>query len=568
MRLSLALTVVMGSIGGVLALFQAWYLSQVIARVFLFSRSLAQVWPLLLALLLILSLRALMSGGKTLMANQVAISLKHTLRQKVVAHLFARGPVPLREERSGELVHTLVEGVDALVPYCSQYLPQAFLAVLVPAMVVFAVCWADLPSGIILLILVPTLPFLLAIAGMMARAETRRHWRTQSLLSAQFLDTLQGLTTLKLLGRSQEAEAQIREASEQFRLTTMKTLRVAFFSSFLLEESATVSAAIVAVEVGLRLLLGQLPLQTALLVLLLIPEFFLPLRLLGTNYHAGLAGSVALQRMLDILEAPAAAPVSESALPSSPAHTAAETGFCLAHVSYSYGGSPPALCDINLRIAPGQRVALVGPSGAGKSTIAQMLLRFMEPDTGRLVLNGVPATAIPPQEWRRNIAWVPQHPTLFHATVAENIRLGCPQAPLADIRDAARLAHADAFIEQLPQAYETMVGEWGITLSGGEAQRLSLARAVLKQAPLLILDEATSYLDVELEALILRSIFQDCKDRMLLLIAHRLQTLQEVDQIYVVDHGRLVAHGLHDELVQRHGVYRDLLTAGVEESNR
>ena len=559
-RLYLALNVIIGSILGVLVLFQALYLSQIITNVFLSSQSLSQVWPLLLALLITLLLRALVSGSKILMASQISGYLKREIRHKIHAHLFALGPAYARGERSGELVNTLVEGVEALDPYFSQYLPQVFLSVLVPAIVIIAICRIDLPSGIILLIMVPVLPFLLAIAGMMAGAETRRHWRTQSLLSAHFLDTLQGLTTLKLLGRSQEAEAQIREVSEQFRVTTMKTLRVAFFSSFLLEESATISAAIVAVEVGLRLLMGQFPLQTALLVLLLTPEFFLPLRLLGTKYHAGMTGSVALQRIVQILEMPVAAQsTSQPTAQRVSTEPRSERGICLTNVSYTYGRSHPALRDVSLRIAPGQRVALVGPSGAGKSTIVQLLLRFIEADSGQLSFDGILSTEMTPQEWRKKIAWVPQHPFLFHASIAENIRLGCPQATRAEMLQAARLAHADEFIERLPQAYDTVLGEQGVTLSGGEAQRLSLARALLKDAPLLILDEATSYLDAEHEALVLHALSNLRETRTVLMIAHRLSTVSDADEIIVVDNGKVVACGTHDALVQQAGMYRDLI---------
>ena len=559
--LYLVVTVIVGVLLGVLVVLQAFSLSQIINNVFLRAQTLQQVWSLLLVLIGVIVLRGLLSWGNVVAANQIAAYIKTKVRGRLLSRLFQLGPLYTRGERSGELINTLNGGVESLDPYFSQYFPQLFLSLLVPAILVGMIFWVDPPSGIILLIMVPILLFLLAFAGMMAGAETKRHWKALSLMSAHFLDTLHGLTTLKLFGRDKEAEEEMRKVSERFRQTTMATLRIAFFSSFILEEGATISAAIIALEIGLRLLIAQMPFQTALFVLLLTPEFFLPLRLVSARYHAGMTGSVALQRIVEILETPVPSWASLTTLLSDTSDRVADTGISLEHVSYTYDGQRSALHDISFRIAPGQKVALVGPSGAGKTTIAHVLLRFIEADSGQVCMSSKEAGEVTPQEWRKQIAWVPQHPYLFNASVADNIRLGCPQATRAQIVAAARLAHADTFIDALPQRYETVIGEQGARLSGGEAQRISLARAFLKNAPFLLLDEATSYLDAEHEAEVLESLARLEEGRTVLLIAHRLSTVYNADQIVVIDAGHVVAIGTHQALSQQVGVYQRFISS-------
>jgi ATP-binding cassette subfamily C protein CydD len=558
-RATLAATVLLGMLAALLVIAQAFFLSKIISGIFLGGQSLRQVWNVLLLLLGIIAARGILAWGSEVTATRASGRARTSLRRRLVAHLFALGPAYIRNERSGELVSTLYEGVEALDPYVSQYLPQLVLAVLVPAFLLVTIFWIDVPSGVILLIVTPVLPFILAVVGMMAGAETKRQWRALSLMSTHFLDVLQGLTTLKIFGGSRGQVENIRNTSERFRKATIRMLRVAFFSALFLELGATISTAVIAVEIGLRLLTGMMPFQPALLVLLLAPEYFLPLRLLGTRYHAGMTGKVAGQRITNILNTPVTVSQPPARLSQSP--FVAGDAIHFERVSYTYDGQRPALHNVSFDIQPGKKIALVGPSGAGKSTVAQLLLRFIEAERGTIFIDDVPIERIPPQEWRKHIAWVPEHPYLFHATVAENIRLGCPSAPLADVIEAAQLARAHAFIQEMPQEYDTMIGERGLNLSGGEAQRISLARAFLKNAPLLILDEATSYLDAENQAAVLEAITRLEQGRTVLIIAHRLSTVCNADQIIVMDTGRVVAKGTHDALVQQSDTYRQLVGA-------
>jgi ATP-binding cassette subfamily C protein CydD len=323
---------------------------------------------------------------------------------------------------------------------------------------------------------------------------------------------------------------------------------------------ATLSTAVVAVQIGLRLLYGDLVFEDALFILLLAPEFYLPLRLLGTRFHAGVAGVAAAQRIFELLEVEAKveakARVEASLNPN--------LGLKLNNLSYAYdGGRRPALKGLGFGLSPGEKVALVGPSGAGKSTVAYLLLRFIEPDRGEILVDGRPLRNLPRQVWREQVAWVPQNPYLFHGTVAENIRLGSPGAAPDEVAWAAYQAHAQSFIGSLPQGYETVIGERGTRLSGGEAQRLALARAFLKDAPLLILDEATANLDPETEALVQEAIERLLVGRTALIIAHRLSTVRRADRILVMAEGRIQEEGTHAALMQQEGLYRRLVQAST-----
>jgi ATP-binding cassette subfamily C protein CydCD len=572
-RLGLALTVSLGAAGGVLAVLQARALSQAVTRVFLEGSSLAGIRPLLGALLILAVTRAAAIWGSEAAAGGVAARVKISLRDRLFGRLLELGPAYARGERTGELANTAVEGIEALDAYFSQYLPQLALAALVPLTILAFVFPLDPLSGLIFLLTAPLIPIFMILIGGQADAMTRRQWTSLSRMSAHFLDVLQGLPTLKLFNRSQDQLRSIAAISDRHRQATMGVLRVAFLSALVLELVATLSTAVVAVEIGLRLLYGRLAFEQAFFILILAPEFYLPLRLLGARFHAGISGVMAAERIYEIADCEL--PIADSR-PLTPRGCAVrnqqstirnpQSTVSFRHVSFSYPGERrAALEDVSFDLLPGRTVALVGPSGGGKSTIAQLLLRFSEPSAGEITVGSAPLPDFRADAWRRCLAWVPQLPYLFNASVADNIRLGCPDASPDQVVHAARAAGAHDFIQALPDSYETVIGERGARLSGGQAQRIALARAFLVDAPLVILDEPTAHLDPETEAEVEESLERLQFGRTVLIIAHRLRTVRRADLILVLDGGRVVEAGTHEALSRiPGGAYARLLAAHAE----
>ena len=580
-RRLLILAVAAGFTAGALLVIQIVLLSSTVHRVFVLDQTLADVLPLLGAMVALLLLRAGLIWAQEVFAQSAASRVKHSLRGQLLARLYALGPAYTRRERSGELVNTAVEGIETLDPYVTQFLPARALAVLLPPLVLLAVFLIDPWTTLVLLFAGPMLLLLLALIGGQAKALTERRFLELSWMSAFFLDVLQGIATLKMFGRSKEQASNIERISQHYGKTTMEVLATAFQTSLMMEWAATAATAMVALEASLRLINGSLPFDRALAVLVLTPEFFLPLRQMAVKYHVGTAGKAAAERVFAVLDG-AGAEGEEGKegkegkegqrVALGVERSASETRFDIRFedVWFSYppraqdGGQlseelATVLRGLAFAIPHGQTTALVGATGAGKSTAASLLLRFIEPDAGRITVNGEALTGSDPAAWRRCIAYVPQAPHIFHGTALDNIRLARPDASLEQVIAAAQAAHAHSFIQALPQGYDTPLGEDGARLSGGQRQRLALARAFLKDAPLLLLDEATASLDAESEALIRAALARLTANRTVLLIAHRLELAFSADQIVVLDAGRAAEIGDHATLLAQNGLYTHLV---------
>lgn len=549
--------------GGVLVILQAGYLTRIVDGVFLGGLDLTAVRPWLFMLLGIMVLRAVFIWLGEIYAHRLAVKIKSSIRERLARQLLALGPVYVNGEQSGELINLLVEGVENIEPYFARFLPQLVIAAVVPLLVLVVAMPLDTATGLILLVTAPLIPLFMILIGRMADKLNKQQWATLSRLSAHFLDVLQGLTTLKIFGRSIEQAKVVVRLSNEFRDITLSVLKVAFLSALVLELAATISTALVAVSVGLRLLYFKLAFSQAFFLLLLAPEFYLPMRQLGSSFHAGMAGAAAADRIYQLLNLPV-----RSARPAAaglPAPDELTVEFTEVHFAYR-NGERPALNGFNLILSPGEQVALVGSSGAGKSTVAALLLGFIEPQAGTIRINGADITRLELAAWLKNVAYVPQSAHLFYGTVADNIRLGRKEASQEEVEAAAAAAGAHQFITGLPQGYDTIVGEGGQGLSGGEKRRLAIARAFLKNAPLLILDEATAGLDAHHEREIQLALERLTRGRTVLLIAHRLRTVYGADKIAVVSQGRIVEQGRHSELLERQGIYHELVTAFRGES--
>ncbi len=516
-RRFLELSVVLGIVTAVLVTAQAWFLSVAVAGAFIHHQGLAALRGTLALLFVVVAARAAVIWWTERAANRASASAKSDLRSALVEHIARLGDGGRRVENSGSLALLATKGIDALDAYFARYLPQLFLAVIVPVAVIVIVAGNDWISAVIIVLTVPLIPLFMALVGASTREHTERQFMTLQRLGGHFLDVVSGLPTLKVFGRAKAQAEAIKQVTDQYREATMATLRISFLSSLILELLATISVALVAVAVGLRLLNGHLDYRTALFVLVLAPEAYLPLRQLGTHFHASADGMQAAEGVFEVLENPLAPRGTRRQVPNPETSVISVESL---EVTYP-DRLVPALGDVTFSVTPGEVLAIIGPSGSGKSTLLGALLGLVPITRGAIHVGGDDLALLDPEAWRSTLAWVPQRPHLFAASIADNLRLGRPAATDEQLWQAISDANLTDVVRRLPDGLETKLGDRGVGLSQGERQRVALARAFVRDAPLLLLDEPTANLDGRTEDAVVESVRRLMIGRTVILVTHR-----------------------------------------------
>lgn len=523
-RRFLIAVVLLGLVGAALVVAQAMLIAEVVVGAFQKGLSTNGLGTPLALLAAVAVGRAVVSWLTELAAHRASAAVKSELRGRLLERAAELGPGWLSRQRTGSLVALATRGVDALDDYFSRYLPQLGLAVVVPVAVLARIVTEDWVSAAVIVVTLPLIPVFMVLIGWATQARMDRQWRLLSRLSGHFLDVIAGLPTLKVFGRAKAQAESIRAITSEYRRATLRTLRIAFLSSFALELLSTLSVALVAVGIGMRLVHGDLDLYTGLVILILAPEAYLPIRQVGAQYHAAAEGLSAAEEIFRVLETE---PRADGAGEMPGTLRLELEGVTVRHA----GRSEASLDAASLVVAPGETVALVGPSGVGKSTLLDVLLGFVEPAEGRVRVGGADLASLDLDRWRQQIAWVPQRPYLFAGTVAENVRLARPDADDTAVREALRDAGAYDFVTALPRGVDTLLGEDGAGISAGQRQRLALARAFLADRPLLLLDEPTAALDGETEAGIVDAVRRLAEGRTVLLVVHRPALLAVADRV-------------------------------------
>ncbi|MCC8234838.1 thiol reductant ABC exporter subunit CydD [Pinisolibacter aquiterrae] len=564
---ALPIAILAGVTHGLLAIAVAWTLAGLVDGVVLGGEGLTEATPRLVVLAALAAVRAVLVAAADGAAFRAAARVRRHLFRRLLDHVVALGPVRLAGRPTGEIVATLTDAVAAVEPYWRGWIPVTAKVAVIPLAVLIAVVPFDRVAALVFVATMPLLPWFMILVGRGAEAVNRRQWQTLARLGGHLLDAIKGLAELKIFGASKREIAVVAAMAEGYRRDTMAVLRIAFLSALVLEFFATLSIAVIAVTVGFRLMWGTMEFHAGLFILLLAPEFYAPLRRLGAERHARMEAVAAAERLVDLLDRPG---------PSRPAGTARPTFTAaveirLEGVDVTHADGRVALFDLELTIAPGERIALVGPSGAGKSTLFALLLGLVEPSRGRVLIDGVDLAAIDPAQWRRAIAHIPQRPHLFDATIDDAVAMG--RAPASGTREAAiaaalRAAQAEAFVARLPEGRATRLGERGLGLSGGEAQRLALARAFYAPGPLVLFDEPTAHLDRDTEALVVAAIDDLARGRTTLTIAHRLDTVARADRVVVLDCGRIVETGSAEALRAAGGRFAAMAAAAERRDDR
>ena len=548
------LSVLSGLLASVCTILLAYFLAKSINEIFLLKKSLSDVQNYIIIFLVFALLKAFFIWYEKYNIADVVSNIKTDLRRELNERLLDDKTGFAGDKKSGGISNTIIQGVESLDKYFSEYLPQLFFSALTPLLILFFVFPLDVISGVVFIITAPLIPLLMYLIGSSAEELNNKQWSSLSKMSGHFLDVLQGILTLKIFGRANDEIQKIKAISLDFKSATMKVLKIAFLSALVLELLSTISIAIIAVEVGLRLMYGEMKFENAFFVLILAPEFYLPLRQLGARYHAGLEGIAAFNSIKEILSLKRR---KDKLVRGDKNFILSDIKLEKINLKYSNRDSA-SLYNVSCVFEKGKTTAIIGESGAGKSTLLKVLMRFEKFQSGELFFDGIESSQIPDDEWYRNVAWVPQNPHLFHTSIYENIAMGNNDVTKQEIISAAQKAYIHETILKFNNGYNSIVGERGSTLSGGEKQRIAIARAFVKKSPIIIMDEPTSGIDSITEKEISKSILELFENRTVIIAAHRLNTILNADKIIVMENGMIVGEGTHNNLIKGNRFYQKL----------
>jgi len=538
---------------------QAYFFVTIVDRVFLRGHTFQEILPFLGGLLAVLAARAALTYWSGLTGVKLAAKVKRDFRIALLQK-FSNSPIQASlKGQSGQKVSVMMDAVDEIDPYFSRYVPQVIQSSIIPIMILIAAFSQHVNTGLIILITAPFIPIFMIVVGLKTKKKSEEQMDKLNAFSGTFLDTLQGLTTLKLFGRSAKQQETIENSSLSFRDATMEVLRIAFLSSLMLEFISMLAIGLIALEVGLQLVVFEnVTFFTAFFVLVLAPEFYLYLKELGSAFHTGRGSMGAAKKVTDELTE------EENPIKWGEVSFQEEQGppaLQLKNLGFRYGDQGFALENITVDIPPYTQLALIGRSGAGKSTLLNLMAGLIRPSEGEVLVDGKPLFEYEEKAWFDRVSYISQNPYLFSGTIADNIAIGGKaEATKEEIRSAAEKAGILPLIESLPEGFETKIGEAGRGLSGGEKQRLALARAFLKKPSVILFDEPTTGLDLQTERILQASMKELAKGSTVITVAHRLHTIKQADTILLLDSGRLIAQGKHNELVESVPAYREMVS--------
>ncbi|TCZ78754.1 thiol reductant ABC exporter subunit CydD [Paenibacillus albiflavus] len=544
-------------------LYQAKWLAEVISA--LFAREpLQEQFGTTALFLLAFMIRHLANLIMTKLSYQFAEMTGTTIRKQLLDKLFQLGPRYARTEGTGNLVTLALEGVTYFRTYLELIIPRMVGASIIPIIVLAYIFLQDMTAGLILAVTMPILIVFMILIGLAARKQMDQQWKSYRILSNHFVDSLRGLETLKFLGLSRSHQSTIEGVSHAYRSATMRTLRVAFLSSFALDFFAMLSVAMVAVSLGLRLINGEMTLVTGLTILILAPEYFLPVRLVGSDYHATLNGKEAGAAMQSIIDHPVEDASMQGIRPEELNWTQ-DSSLVLHEIMVKHDQEEKSsLSQASVAIKGLNKIGIVGESGAGKSTFIDVLGGFLRPTSGRIELNGYTVQSLSGEAWQQQTTYIPQSPYLYSASLLENIRFYTPEASTQDVIEVIKAVGLDELVASLPNGYDELIGNGGRTLSGGQEQRVALARALLSKRSIILLDEPTAHLDIETEYELKQTMLPLFDNKLVILATHRLHWMADMDWIIVIDQGQIAETGTHKELVAKRGIYYNMMMSQME----